>query len=356
MKIFMNKNQIINNKFINNLLLLNTKMLPLIVILSFSLFFLETYTYSGFVGRRVGFDVSNLLFATAISAFIELVRGFFKIGKENRLVSLIYKINKIAFPFILFVYLALNVLESINYVNYVFTRFHLHPQNFYIIFLLSSYLLLINYLRKSKEILKRTHEIIISFLEELRIQPFFTILEVLLLILLIIFVYKNFITTFKKSVDSNMYILANLDASYEDKMREKWGLLYEVMVLIQNNTPAGSNIIIPPMGSPHNVDGRKQYYKYFMPDRYFVNYETEMDINEYDYVVISDGFLDSIYDGEYDSDYIWPSFSIDSKKTLYFDRISFRKYKQEVTYGYYNPKELAEKNVWGLIEVRKDQP
>ena len=115
-----------------------------------------------------------------------------------------------------------------------------------------------------------------------------------------------------------------------------------------------SKIILPPKDPPHNVDSRKQYYNYFINNRIFVNYEEELNIKDYDFIIVTKGYFDSYYDNDPVKNYLWPDFEIDSEKFIYIYKDASNELKRDVWYGKYNPSHFMDEDIWGLIEVRKD--
>lgn len=172
-------------------------------------------------------------------------------------------------------------------------------------------------------------------------------------VLILVFVGSKFYITFSDAASDMIFIFTHLNYSYQEKMTIKWGLLYRYISLIGDNTNSGNSILLPVDIAPHSVDGRIEYFRYFLTDRTLINYGSEMDNDNYEYIVLAKGYLHPIYDGPSQVNYIWPDFPVKSDKIVYLIQQDNGTYVQNVFYGNYNPDDFRGKNVWGIIEIKK---
>jgi len=293
-------------------------------------------------------------------------------SKEGDLEKLVINFNSLFFLPLLIIYIIMVYSNSKNYANYVFTTYHIQPQNFINIVYLSSalFLLKVNFFFTKKQVVKifRKAELRYFFepetikksLEEIGEKNKYTtflarrniVLSVLFFLLFFYFM-NNFSTTFKDSFSDLIFILSHPNYSYDQKMQMKWGLLYKVITLVRDNTPEGSYILLPNNSAPHSVDARKEYWRPFLGDRKIMNFYSGVEIKDFDYVLIAKGYFHGVYDGLPQKNYIWPDFPVSSDEIIYLVREEGGEYIQKVVNENYNPENFKGKNIWGIIKIKK---
>lgn len=111
------------------LLKINRILFPFIIIVSFLLFSLETYKFSGFVKRYFFITPRNLLvicFLSTLLLFCSSLIGKKKDGITEKIEKIVMNINLIISPLILLFSFALEFLEQTKYPNYVLLTFHVN--------------------------------------------------------------------------------------------------------------------------------------------------------------------------------------------------------------------------------------
>lgn len=307
---------------------------------------------------------------SVISTFGVLIEKIlFDKGKEdeNSLTPFIFRFNFILTPVFFVSYFILISLESRNYSNYVFSTYHLQPDNFFNLVLLGIYLSFLGIfyfagmgeVEKAKKLIRGLVEEFGSFgfdrkTKKIKFRELLSSSLLLIsLFLLVVYFFSNLSKTLSLVFKDSIYILNYPNASYDEKMSKKWGLLYNLIYLIKQNTEIGDTILLPENKSPHSVDGRIEYYRYFLGDRNLISYDkVDSDIYKYDYILMVKGYLHYYYDGPANPNYVWPDFPVDSEKIIFleFDNGS---YSRREVIGDYNPEYFRHRNVWGLIKMKK---
>ena len=109
---------------------LNIVILPYIVVLTFALLLLESFTYRGFVRKYILLDTDILLFFSLVgAAFLVFLREKYE-EFNNSLINLVFKGNLLLAPVLLIFYWIMTIVEPNNYPNYVFSNMHIIPENF----------------------------------------------------------------------------------------------------------------------------------------------------------------------------------------------------------------------------------
>ena len=142
------------------------------------------------------------------------------------------------------------------------------------------------------------------------------------------------------AVNSDVYMLAHVNYSYDDKMKQKWGFYYDYMKFVRTNVAAGSTVLIPPQDL-YPTAGNGGLDRYFLYPRILVGGDLDIltDENKYDCVMIVRG----------DKGDVWP------KTKIFADSILFIDSKDLTTtevHGDYDPVKVPN-NSWGLIRIKK---
>lgn len=300
-----------NNK--NIFSLINSFLITL-----FALSIVETFTYSGFIAKHFDVKVGLGIILLFVVAFVVL-RRFFKS-------TLFGKFILFSTYLFTFIYVVFDTLERVTYLNFVFSRFHLHVH----LLLLSATLLSIIFLINSDR--KKVNTYV------------FTVLVVILI--------QYLVTDIVVIAKSNIgFMLKNPKATYDQKMEvviEKKP--YNYALFIKNNTPENAKILIPPQGYPWPQTGNKAYFRYFIYPRTLINgneKDANVDIKEVDYVLIAYGETTI---SEYGFTNVWPKFDVKGEYILYWDPETGEITKEEKGIYKYNENDKTEK--WGIIKIK----
>ena len=349
------------NNFFRKTFRVNRFVFCILVPVTLLLLLVESYTYEEFLELHFFINSKWVLGITYISiAFLVLERFTTKSYRAFKIEGKIFKTSQYLFPFSFVLYFLMETLNLIFYSNYVFSLFHIQPSNFAKIVGLMFTLFVIKYAEKHTvqitEFLKSSVQLGNILRKQNYIQTKSLTIPTALTLLIIsvsVYVATNFIGTFKDVYLDTVFILKHADYSYEQKIESKWGILYKLISLVKNETGTGSLILIPEYKPPHSVDGRNEYYRYFLNDRLIKNYEKDTDIYLYDYVVLTSGYLHSQYDGPRQGDYVWPNFLIKSEEIHYLVRDKNGNYSKQSLYSNYDASEFDGKEVWGIIKIKK---
>jgi len=363
----------VKKKNIRKILLLNAKIFPFFISLTFFFLFLESYMYIGFLRHFFLVDSRFFLVLSIISIVLIFYRKLRdKNYKESGLERLVVNLNSVLFLPLLFLYIIMVVSNAKNYANYVFATYHIQPQNFINIVCLSFALFLlkvdffftkeqaVNIFKKVEFWSSSKSGVIKESLGETgkRVKGVSSLVRrkivlVFLFFLLLFYFMNNIYITFNDAFSDLIFILSHPNYSYEQKMQAKWGLLYRVIALVRDNTPEGSYILLPNNSAPHSVDGRKEYWRPFLGNRKIMNFYSGVEIKDFDYILIARGYFHPVYDGLPQKDYIWPDFSISSDEIIYLTKEESGDYVQKVVNGDYNPDNFKGQDVWGIIKIKK---
>lgn len=218
-------------------------VLPLLIVFTYIVLFLEVIKYPGFFANHFFVD-AKIIFAASIFLLIFL-------NTEQKIMRLVFKINRILLTILTLAYLSFYLLEGANYMNYVLGRFHFHLDGLMLPLLFSLFVLLTKKFKKN----------IISFGEKSRVYPVFVLL-------IVYFLVKSLSYSLEMGVSRTSYILFHLRDSYDQKMTYQWGVFYQFMVFVKNNTPENSTIVIPPQEDPWLMgSGNQNFVRAFLYPR-----------------------------------------------------------------------------------------
>lgn len=278
----------------------------------------ETVTYAGFYLKYFNVSVgvgTGFLFLFSIFIFSSLY------GKK-----IIQNGLFIASLTLSIIYVILDILEMVNYLNYVFSHFHIH---LYLLLLSVLLLLLLTVINNTK---KR--------------------LDTLIHFLVVLTVAKYLVNGINKTRISNVFfIFKNKNLTYGEKMKISVGdLTYDYAVFIKENTESDSTILIPPQGYPWPQTGNKAYLRYFIYPRTLVNgneKDSKADLSDIDYVLIAYGETTI---SEYGFTNVWPKFNVIGEYIIYWDPETGEINKDETGIYEYNESDKSKK--WGLIKTK----
>jgi hypothetical protein len=166
------------------------------------------------------------------------------------------------------------------------------------------------------------------------------------LILPIVFMV-NFVNVLDSAIGSDIFVLTHLDYSYNDKMRESWGLYYDYIKFVKENTPENASILVPPQQTPWLSTGNVGLDRYFLYPRILVNggVDASDGLGKYDYVLLVWGE----WNGADKNSYGWPREKIKTDKIIYFDPAT--KAVREKNENF-DPMLLPTSGAWGIIKLR----
>ncbi|MEM4326289.1 MAG: hypothetical protein QXU40_03230, partial [Candidatus Pacearchaeota archaeon] len=283
--------------------------------------------------------------------------------------------NLLLFPVFLVFWYIINVAEAVHYPNYVFSTFHIQPQNFSNVILLSGFIIFIQfypllmkkYFVGEKKIKKYFLEQNYIFTKERIFWPsnralflkdfifkkilsanfvdFFVML--IIVILIVLYSYQNSMVAIIGALRGTAFILQHIKMSDQEKMRYTWGsLFYDYMNFIKNNTPEDATIVIPPQEGPWLSTGNAGLVRYFLYPRFVINGGYDYLPNKkFDYVLLAKG--EWLTDKPYL--YGWPKVSLNAEKIIYFNPETFEATESATNYDPLDPKH---KNSWGIIKVK----
>lgn len=330
-----------NKSIFKKIIQYNYQAFPFLVVLTYTLLIIETYTYVGFLRRYLVINSRGWLLLVLISGLIIIIsKGERKHPILESIYNFLYPLNLLLFPsFLVFGYI-INAVEAAHYPNYVFSSFHLQPQNFSPIILLSGFVIFTQFCPK----------IIERYLYKTKLIKPIELLSMLLIIpLTILFSYENATISITGAIKGDAFVIQNIDMSYDDKMKYTWGgFFYEYMNFIKNNTSENSTIAIPPQESPWLSTGNAGLVRYFLYPRFVINGGYDFLPNKkFEYVLIAKG--EWLTDDK--SRYGWPKIPVSAEKLVYFNPKTFEASESAINY---NPLDSNHKDSWGLIKIKEN--
>jgi len=311
-------------KLITKVFKINKYIFPLLISLAFISLGIETCSYFGFLSKYIWVDSKFFL-------VLALFSTTFMLGeKPNALDDLVFRVNFIVFPSSVVLYILMQYLESSHFPNYIFSTYHIQLVNFLYIVLLSLVLFYISKLPRQKSFFLNT--------------PLFKLVIVFIFTMVLL---DGAVMIMKVVVPNDIYILSHLNASYDFKMKERWGIYYDYIKFVKANTPGNASILVPPQKFPWPSSGNVGLDRYFLFPRNLRNgsYNEPIDLSKYDYVLLVWG-----EEGGVKSDYGWPKIFIKAEKIIYFDPITCAVTEKIENY---NPKLVPASGSWGIIKVKQ---
>jgi hypothetical protein len=332
----------------------NSILFPYLVILSLFFSVLESGTYEGFVGNSLLIDARMFWILMVISGILVVLsapRDTATKSFKDPMVNLVLRGNALVFPVIIFVYWILIYAEAKHYSNYVFSTYHIQPALFLNVLLISSYLITIYVIfRSDSKKLRKLKIDINSKLSRIKkegLQKF--IVVILSLALLLAYIIPQIRETFNAVFSADIYLFTHLKATYDEKMRVQWKFYSDYMKFVNDNTSDGSVIVIPPQENPWLTEGNAGLDRYFVYPKHIISgtYDSLPNV-DFDYVLIAHGTWLPKDLSRYD----WPKVYVPAEKIFYIDPTTL-----DVTeiIKDFDPKDPANKNVWGLIKVDKNR-
>lgn len=309
----------------------NLVLFPFLWVFTLFLSLVEVFTYSGFFFFGFG------LFLALTIAGGWLVR-LTSLKRDKITYKLILVFNRPAFLLFSFLVVFFSFLEITHFRNYVYSTYHIQPQNLFWPWFLSGFLIFLD----------------LDFLvpPDLRQPSSKIIVKKTLLLGLISLVLAISLFEISGGIMKNLsFIVKHPFASYDDKMRVLTDQqFYDFSLFIKQNTPEDARILIPPQGFPWPRTGHSAYLRYFLYPRYFVNgKEYEPGINLYeevDYILLAWGETATT---QYGFTHGWPKFDILAKRIIY----KKSNLDKEIIFGNYYYQDPKNEEAWGIIELEK---
>lgn len=352
-------------KFLRKILRFNSLIFPFLVPLTYLFLFLETYSYIGFLRKFFLVDSRFFLAVSLVSVMGVIFERFVfgeKVKKEGgeRLINLAFGLNFLVTPVFIIFYFILMGIENKNYPNYVFSRFHLQPDNFFNLVLMSIFLLLGGLLYFSAETERgRVRNFFLDLLHKSGInfnfsttrvgyrESFVILFLFVSVFLLLVYFIENLSQTLPLAIKNDLYIFTHLDDSYDDKMRKTLGFYYDFMRFVDDYTEEGAVIVLPPNKSPWLSEGNPNLSRYFLYPKYVLNgEESSLPGEDFDYVVVAKGSWDR--EGKSKG---WPRFFVEAKRVFFYSGTTK---EVKVVNGDFYPELMDLYGGWGLIEVKKE--
>lgn len=300
--------------------------------ITFLLSSLESATYLGFVIRHFRFDLFILLKLTVALTAVTVLINFLSGNKKFTDKDKIY----ISLSFLTIItHSILKVVNRLTYPNFVFSHFHIQPNNMQMTAFLSLMpTLAFTFPKVNLKKVFRVNFIFLSFL--------------------LIVIILNFYKIYKDENWALQFIIKNPRATYADKMRRAVGpVFYNYTQFIVKNTPENSLLLIPPQAFPWPQSGNGAFMRYFVYPRNLGNGgERKLDreklsIKDFDYALLDWGETESV---EPPFTHGWPKFDIPAEKIIFMSEDG--NFASEIK-GDYKYKEYENKRVWGLIKIKK---
>ena len=309
------------------------------------LLFVELISYRGFVDQFIFIDSVSALFLLFLFGLMLVFHKLQKKSpskKKDNYLSYLLDLNTLFFPSMFIVYYFLDQLEKNHYPNYVYSNLHLNPAFFVYIVYFSLFLLSIKLILMNKKI-------ILKFAKDRQNKS--TIFLGVTLVLVSLHLALNIVPVFKKAFSSTNFIVRNLDLPYEEKMEQKWGLIFPYSIFVSEVTEPGSKIIIPPQLFPWGSSGNAGLVRYFFYPRTMIKGELEdpfANETDADYILIARGGW-----SPGDLGYGWPKQDLEAEKIYIWERES-NEYTEYENQDYIWEDERFHQK-WGLIKLKENK-
>jgi len=248
--------------------------------------------------------------------------------------NLVLKANTVFLIVISAFYIIFSLIEGSHYTNYVLNNFHFHLDGLVWIVLFSLFIFLSDKFGKDTPKVKGKMGAIFAILVSL----------------MILFVTTNAVADLNMAVSRDSYILFHMQDSYDQRMYYQWGIFYQYMVFVKNNTPSDATIVIPPeQGAWLMGTGEPNFVRAFLYPRNIIQGTlTNLDIKSFEpstFILIAWGQEECKPDPMCHG---WPRQDILSKKIIYKDPNSsgVSETKENTIYKFAN-----KQYVYGLIEL-----
>lgn len=240
---------------------------PYLISVSFFLLLIEVVSYSGFIRRYIFLPASLAMQLTvAVGAYLVwyVSRHANLVIKFNSQTNFIYQFNRVLITPIFIGHYLIQKLEEDHFANYVFSSFHIMPENTGILFTFSIFLLILDALNQPafrQFILK-------SRLGLLQLVFFFQVGLILI---------PQLQVALLPIVPSTVSILQYPHKTKTEKMLQlmNWnadiGWMVTLGEFINRHTPETATIYIPPQKFPWLMEGNPFFFRWFVYPRTLIS-------------------------------------------------------------------------------------
>ncbi len=333
------------------ILRLNYYLFPFVTIMSLSFLFVESVTYSGFLSQYLILNAKAFMFLDLLSGILLVFPGnklkYKKEGQINSLCKFLFQLNYLITPVLCVFYYLMISAEATNYSNYVFSTFHVIPDNFIYFAFLSVCVSIFGIFFEGNFLGLTLSVLPMSKGRGGKLEAVREFSALLIFLSVFLLTAWNGIGTMKIVIKNNIFIFRNLGYTYDQKMLTSWNDLYRYLQLVKRVTPENSVIKIPPSVRPWLSEGNSVLVRYFLYPRKLISPdEPESQKLDPDYFFVAKG-LWKVSDP---SEYGWPREDVDAERIYYFDLESGKISEENKKFFASDPKN---KNSWGLIKVSK---
>lgn len=257
-------------------------MINVFLLAAYVLGMVEVVTYKGYLWKHLFIDPTIVMSLSIFCLLLTRKKIYF---------------SKQIFYATLFVYFILNFLDVYKYHNFVYSKYHIQPENILYLVVFSLITYLINELR-------------IKYYKPHWLHSSIFIIFTYILI-------TNISLTINLAFSNIGYILFHPKDSYTQKMSHYWGFFYDYMVFVKSNTEENAVIEIPPQESPWLSSGNSLLVRYFLYPRRIVQGDINLSNSQsgIDYILVSYGeWPDSDV-----SKYGWPKNMSSYKNVIYMN-------------------------------------
>lgn len=196
--------------------------MPVLIVFTYLCLFLETIKYSGFIGNH---------FFIGVKVYFTLAIFFILFSDtKSKIMTFVLRVNRLFLLPLFLVYLVFSLLEGARYTNYILAAFHFHLDSLNLVVLFSLAIFLAD---KFKSIVPR-------------VKGKLGVIYLAMVLLVINFMVGNAAYVSNMGFSQDSYIFFHLGNSYDERMFYQWGIFYQFMIFVRNNTPSNATIVVPP--------------------------------------------------------------------------------------------------------------
>ena len=270
------------------------------------LIMIQSVTYKGFFEKNLRFDFSLITFIFVLYALLTKYFILSHWRKEDLSRSIYHtfsNLNKLVLSGLFVLGVFFSVMESVKYNNYVYSTFHVNPENFWGL-VQFCFLILVLQLDSTTHIGGITifqdrwnttnflNKGLIPKSELVRKSVFRRLVEISIFFGLLWVVISGASGVLGSIFDQAKDIFLHPSASYPQKMRIKWGVFYDYMQLIVSNVPGNMAIYNPPQNI-RGIEGNQFLIRSFLFPRILISAQRvswSIAKSEADYVMITDSW------------------------------------------------------------------
>ncbi len=315
--------------------------------ISLILSLIEIFTYKNFFFKHFYIHTDVLIGLAVISGMIFIAREErMKTTFLNKMVFILtrgcYAILALTIP----LYVYFNLLNLINYPNYVFSKIHIQTDLIIRPIVLCLSLVILLYLQKKH---------LVSFYKLYKEKTWKNYARYFLTIIIVgiiaLYTLVNLIVNAADIIPQTILMINNRNLTrqqkYEYVMVKNYGYFYNYMDFIKSVTPPDASILLPPQKNPWQLEGNQRLVRYFLfPRVLYSAHESNLPAS-FDYIMIAWG--GDSFPPDNSNDYGWPKYPIEAKKIYLYDT-STKNYS--VSNDNYDPNKFLKPGTYGLIETK----